>query len=181
MDIEEAIKKRVSVRGYDNRPIARSDIQLCLDAARLAPSACNAQPWEFIILDRPKLRGKACDAVLDGIYGLNAFIRNAPVLVVVVTDEKKWLVKVCDVVRSTKLYLIDLGIACEHLVLRAMELGIGTCYLGWFNERKVKELLGIPKTKRVHIIISMGYPRDGYKPQARLRKELSEITSYPEE
>jgi len=67
---------------------------------------------------------------------------------VVVTDEKKWFVKVCDVVRNTKLYLIDLGIACEHFVLRAMELGIGTCYLGWFNERKVKKILGFLKQKK---------------------------------
>jgi len=67
MDIEEVIKKRASVRKYDSRPIRRNDIQFCLEAARLAPSACNAQPWEFIILDRPKLRSEVCDAMLSGI------------------------------------------------------------------------------------------------------------------
>ncbi len=181
MNIEEAIKKRVSVRKYNKRPVSRDHIQSCLEAARLAPSACNAQPWEFIILDRPRLRSEVCDAMLlGGVYEFNSFIRNAPVLIVIATEEKKWFVKVCDVVRSTKLYLIDLGIACEHLVLRARELGIGTCYLGWFNERKVKKVLGIPKTKRVHIIISMGYPQDGDRFQVRARKELSEMSSYPE-
>lgn len=178
MNIEEVAKKRVSVRKYGNHPVSRSDIHFCLEAARLAPSACNAQPWEFIIVDKPKLLSKLCDAMLSGIYGLNSFIRNAPALVVVVSDEKKWYVKVCGLVRDTKLYLIDLGIACEHFVLRAVELGIGTCYLGWFNEHEVKKLLEIPKTKRVHIVISMGYPQDGDKPKEKARKELSEISFY---
>lgn len=178
MNIEEAIKTRISVRKYDSRLIHRNDIQSCLEAARLAPSACNGQPWEFIIVDKPKLLSELCDAMLKGIYGLNSFIRNAPALVVVVSDEKKWYVKVCDLVRDTKMYLIDLGIACEHFVLRAVELGIGTCYLGWFNECKVKKLLEIPKAKRVHIIIAMGYPQDSDKPKEKSRKELSEISFY---
>jgi len=178
MNIEEAITKRASLRKYAERNIPRNDINSCLEAARLAPSACNAQPWEFIIVDSPELRNKLCDAMLSGIYGLNTFIRHAPVLVAVASDEKKWFVKACNVVRDTKLFLVDLGIACEHFVLRAVELGIGTCYLGWFNERKVKKLLKIPRTKRIHLIISMGYPRDGYNSPKKTRKELSEMSSF---
>ncbi|MCP4652709.1 MAG: NAD(P)H nitroreductase [Candidatus Omnitrophica bacterium] len=178
MSIEEVIKKRLSIRKYDSRPIKREDIRSCLAAAQLAPSACNAQPWEFIIVDTPAIRDTLCDAILSGIYGLNSFIRDAPVLVVVVADEKKWFVKVCDFVRSTKLCLIDLGIACEHFVLRAAELGIGTCYLGWFNERKVKKILKIARTKRVHLVISMGYSLNNDTPQPKPRKELCEISRF---
>jgi nitroreductase len=178
MELMEIIKKRYSVRNYSPQTLKRELISQCLEAARLAPSACNSQPWEFIIVDNRELKGKLCEAMLSGVYGLNTFIKDAPVLVVVVADKAKWLAKVCNFVRDTRLYLIDIGIACDHFVLKARELGIGTCILGWFNEKAVKKLLGVPQSKRIDIIIAMGYPADGFQEKEKNRKKLSEMSVY---
>ena len=179
MDFMELVRQRSSVRSYDEgRAVKREDIASCLEAARLAPSACNSQPWQFIVVDSPDVRADLYKAMTGGIYGMNSFIKSAPVLVVVVTDAVKWFLKMGNAVRDTKMYLIDIGIACEHFILRAAELGIGTCWLGWFNESAVKKVLGIPKTKRVHIIISMGYPAAGSQFQEKVRKDISEIRLY---
>ncbi len=178
MSLIEVIKKRYSVRKYAPRPISRNDINDCLEASRLAPSACNSQPWKFIVVDTAELKNKVASAMLGGIYGLNKFILDAPVLVLIVTEKAKWFSEICNFVRNTRLYLIDIGIACEHFTLRAAELGIGTCILGWFNEAAVKKLLDIPKTKKVEIILSMGYPAENFQPREKNRKSLSEISAY---
>jgi nitroreductase len=179
MDFLELVNKRSSVRSYDSRPVERAEIDSCLEAARLAPSACNSQPWKFIIVDGPEARASLCEAMMSGIYGgMNSFIKGAPVLVVVAVDTAQWLTTVCNVVRDTKLYLIDTGIACEHFVLRAAELGIGTCWIGWFNEKAVKERLNIPRWKRVPAIISMGYPCTRSRGQGALHAEDS-VRGYP--
>jgi nitroreductase len=178
MDFMELVNKRHSVRDYDARPVPREDINACLEAARLAPSACNSQPWQFIVVEDPGLKASLCRAMLSGIYSMNSFIDKAPCLVVVMTDSAKWFTKVCNVLRDTKMYLVDIGIACEHFALAAAERGIGTCLLGWFNERAVKKALDIPLTKRVHIIISMGYPAPGSAVREKNRKTLSEMSSY---
>lgn len=178
MDFMELINKRSSVRKYSRICIKRVDIDKCLEASRLAPSACNSQPWQFIIIDTPELKDKLSQAMLSGIYGLNVFIKNAPVLVAIVTDKAKFFTKICNFVRDTRLYLIDIGIACEHFVLCAAELGIGTCILGWFNEKAAKKALGVPKEKKIELVISMGYPADGLEPRPKDRKSLSEISLY---
>src|SRR3989338_298516 len=173
----ELVKQRTSVRKYDPRPIKREDIDRCLEAARLAPSACNSQPWHFIIVDNPELKERVSAAMLSGVYGLNSFAKNARVLVAVVTEKSKWFTKVCNVLRDTKMYLIDIGVSCQHFILQATELGIGTCWMGWFNEKAVKKVLGIPRNKRVEVIISMGYPASDFYPPEKNRKSLSEISN----
>jgi len=199
MDFLELVKKRSSVREYDSRPVKREEIESCIEAARLAPSACNLQPWRFIIADTPDARNRLCAAMTSGIYGMNSFVKSAPALAVV-TDRAAWPVTIGNAVRDTKLHLIDIGIACEHFILRAAELGIGTCWLGWFSEKAVKKLLALPKAERVHVIISMGYPcrcsreqgalhaedsTEGYPPAGfqsleKVRKPVSEIRTYAE-
>jgi len=178
MDLMEVIRKRSSVRKYGERLVRREDIDECLEAARLAPSACNSQPWEFIVVDAEPVRGRLCDAMLGGIYGMNSFIRQAPVLVAVVTDCGSWFPKVCNTLRDTKMYLVDLGIACEHFALRAAELGIGTCYLGWFNEKAAKKALGIGRGKRIQIALAVGYPSPDWEVREKTRKSLAEMSEY---
>lgn len=178
MSLMEVIEKRSSVRKYAPRPVGKNEINACLEASRLAPSACNSQPWKFIVVDTPELKNKLASAMLCGIYGLNKFILDAPVLVLIVTERTKWFSEICNFVRNTRLYLIDIGIACEHFTLRAAELGIGTCILGWFNEPAVKKLLNIPKNQKIEIILSMGYPAENLQPREKNRKSLSEISTY---
>jgi len=180
MNFLELAKIRESVRKYDSRPVKREDILTCLEAARLAPSACNSQPWEFIVVDKPELKAKTAAAALSGIYGMNTFIKDAPVLIAVVSDSFRILTKIGSGLRDSSFYLVDLGIACEHLVLEAAELGLGTCWLGWFNEKAVKKVLNVGHGKRIHIMISLGYPAEGYIQHEKARKELSEMAKFPD-
>ena len=157
MDLLELLKQRKSVRDFLDRPVERKEIMTCLEAARVAPSACNSQPWKFIIVDDRELKEKLCARAFSGIYSINSFCKTAPVMVVVVSEKSRFLARIGGLFRGTKYYLIDIGIACEHFVLQAEELGLGTCWIGWFNEGAVKSLLGVPESKKIDVLIALGY------------------------
>ncbi|MDP3790903.1 MAG: nitroreductase family protein [Candidatus Omnitrophota bacterium] len=173
----ELVNKRSSVRRYSARPIPREVIGRCLEAARLAPSACNSQPWYFIIVDDPSLKDKISAAAFSGIYSMNSFAKNAPALAVVVREKSSRLAAAGGCFRGVQYNLIDIGIACEHFILQAAEDGVGTCWLGWFNERAVKKALGIPREKKADMIISMGYP-EKISERPKTRKSLDEISTF---
>jgi len=177
MKFLELVKKRSSVRRYAARPVPREVIEKCLEAARLTPSACNSQPWRFIVVSDPALKDKLGEIAFSGIYSMNSFAKKAPALVVVVRQRSSKAATAGGFFRGTQYNLIDLGAACEHFVLQAAEEGIGTCWLGWFNEKKVKRLLGIKRGSRADIIISMGYP-ESEKQREKSRKPLSEISRF---
>jgi nitroreductase len=110
---------------------------------------------------------------------MNSFARKAPVWVVVVREKSGYVARLGGFLRGVKYSLIDTGIAAEHLVLQAEEEGLGTCWLGWFNERVIKRGLGIPRDKSVDIIISMGYPaEDTASPAARPRRSPEEVLRF---
>ena len=180
MNFLELVKKRKSTRNYSSRPVAREVIERCLEAARMAPSACNAQPWSFIVLDNKELKDKVSDAAFSPPYTLNAFAKNAPVLIAVVTERTRYVTRVAGFFRGIHFALVDVAIACEHLVLQAEEEGVGTCWLGWFNEKKVKKILNIPNRKKIDIIISMGYPEKD-EPRERIRRPLDKIRRFNKE
>jgi nitroreductase len=169
--------KRRSVRKYLDKPVEKEKIAMCLEAARLAPSACNSQPWKFIVVDNPVLKDAVCDAVFSGAYRTNMFAKKAPVLVAVVSDKGNFIAKVGGFLRDTRYYLIDIGIAAEHFMLQAAELGLGTCCLGWFSEKEAKKELSVPAGNRVDLFISVGYP-EGQDEAGKIRKHMSEIASY---
>lgn len=169
--------KRRSVRRFASKPVSKENILKCIEAARLAPSACNSQPWHFIVVDDPGLKARVSDRIFSGLYSMNKFAKEAPVLVAVVSEKMKFLASVGAQVRDTRYYLMDIGIACEHLVLQAQELGIGTCWMGWFDEKALKEELKIPKNKKIDIVIALGYPAED-KIVLKTRKPLGEIHSF---
>lgn len=177
MNFLELVKKRRSTRSYLSRPVPRDAIDRCLEAARVAPSACNSQPWSFIVLDDEDFKNRVVEVAFSAPYSLNSFAKKAPVLIVVVTERPKYITKLAGYFRGMQYSLIDIGIACEHLVLQAEEEGIGTCWLGWFNEKAVKKILRIPKRKKVDIIISMGYAesREGIEKE---KKSLDKIRRF---
>ena len=157
----ELVRQRQSVRAYDPaRPVERAAIERCLEAARLAPSACNSQPWQFIVVDQPADRDALAAAAFSGVHAFNKFAAAAPVLIVAVRELSKFSARVGGWVRGLDYSLIDLGIACEHLVLQATEEGLGTCWLGWFDERAVRKVLGLPRGAKIDIIIALGYAAD---------------------
>ena len=157
MVLLDLIRHRKSVRDFLDRPVEREKIMMCLEAARLAPSACNSQPWKFIVVDDRQLKNKLCKAAFSGIYSINAFCKMAPVIVVVISEKSKFIARIGGMFRGTKYYLIDIGIACEHFILQAEDLDLGTCWIGWFNEEAVKSILNIPRHKKIDILIALGY------------------------
>ena len=173
----ELANNRYSVRHYKTTPVAREMINRCLEAARLAPSACNSQPWKFIVIDDPALKDELAKAAFEGLLDFNHFAYTAPVLVLMVSERQKAFAKIAGVVKKKNFCLMDIGIAAEHFCLQAAEEELGTCMLGWFNEKRVKKMLSIPKLKRVELIISVGFSADEKTPQKN-RKPTDKMSVY---
>jgi nitroreductase len=177
MSFLELAAKRESTRHYAPTPVPREALERCLEAARLAPSACNSQPWHFVVVDSEPLRGRLAREAFSGLYSMNRFAEEAPALIVVVTDRSTYIARLGGQFRGMQYSLVDIGIAGEHLALQAAEEGLGTCWLGWFNEKAVKRTLGLPRGARVDILISLGYPAEpGVR--GKQRKTLDEIREY---
>jgi nitroreductase len=177
MSFLELAKKRYSVRNYDTAPVSQEKVLRCVEAARLAPSACNSQPWKFIVVDAPELKSKLAKAAFEGILDFNHFAYRAPVLVLIVSERQKLSAKLGALIKKKNFSQMDIGIAAEHFCLQAADEDLGTCLLGWFNEKKVKQLLSIPMLKRVELMISVGYSADKKCP-TKNRKSIEEILDY---
>jgi len=161
MAVMDSIKQRKSVRKYLDKPVEREKIIECIEAARLAPSAENVQPWRFIVIDDPELKEEFCSQVFSGIYKPTRFTIHAPVIVVILAKLDIIANVIGKTIQGTSYYLLDIGIAGEHLVLQAQEYGIGSCWIGWFNAKKAKKVLNIPSRYKVVSLIAMGYPAEG--------------------
>lgn len=172
----DLVRKRQSARSYRPQPIARDSIEQCLIAAQAAPSACNSQPWHFIVVDDPELKNKLASKIFSGPYAVNGFAKSAPALIVVVSEKEKFLSKIGGYLRGVSYYLIDIGIAIEHFILQAEELNLRTCWIGWFDEKAAKNILSVPHGKKIDCIVSLGYSDE--PPRPKKRKTLDEISSY---
>lgn len=177
MEFSELIQNRHSIRSYDGRPVPRELIDRCLEAARLAPSACNSQPWTFIVVDDRDTIDRIAEEACSGVYRLNRFIRSAPVLIVVITENSKYIARLGGKIRDVRYNLIDIGIAGDHLTLQAQELGLDTCWLGWFREQGVRAVLGLSKEIQIDVMFSMGY-RDHAPLPEKKRRSLDDIRRY---
>lgn len=171
------VKQRQSTRGYLARPVDRAVIERCLDAARLAPSACNAQPWTFVVVDHAELKNRLADLTANRLLPLNHWTKQAPVHLAVVVEKANLTSRLGTAVKRKDFAWMDVAIAAEHFCLQATAEGLGTCMLGWFQETKVKALLQIPPHKRVGLLITLGYPaEDALRP--KVRKRLAEMTRW---
>ena len=175
----ELVARRKSVRRYDpQRVVEREKLELCLEAARMAPSACNAQPWRFIVVDDPPLRERVARQTFGQLVSFNRFAVQAPALVVIVAEEGRVVPKLGGLLKDTRYSLMDIGIAAEHFCLQAAEEGLGTCMLGWFDEAGIRRLLRIPAARRVALVMTVGYPADPDAPRMRGRKTIDEIRTF---
>ena len=176
MDFQELVLKRQSTRKYLPDTVDKKLIEKCLEAARLAPSACNSQPWRFVIVDdreKIKVLGEAAAGL-----GMNGFAAGVPVIVAVVLEKMNFTAKVGSMLKNKDYCMLDLGIAVEHFCLQAAEESLGTCILGWFDEKKVAKLLGVPKGKRIPLLITLGHPDCDIR--KKVRKPMEEISSWNE-
>lgn len=180
MTLMECIRQRYALRQYSDTPVDREDLLYCAEAARLAPSAFNLQPWKFIIVDDPELRSKVAAAVANPILKSNVFIKQAPALVVVVRDTSTGLSnRLKSMVTRSNLSSFDIGCAVENFCLAACDRGLGSCVVGWFKANRIKELLFIPDDREVALVIGVGYPHpDVTPPEDKDRKALMQVCSF---
>ena len=175
-DFLRLAEERQSDRKYHDKPVEEEKLLRCLEAARLAPSACNAQPWTFIVINDKELKDAVARETSGGVLPLNHFTRQAPILVVLVLEKPNITSRFGEVVKDKKFTIMDLGISASHFCLQAASEGLGSCMIGWFNENKVKELLNIPKNKRPMLIITLGYPAG--KKRKKIRKKPDDVIRY---
>jgi nitroreductase len=177
--ILDLIKERFSVRKYQDKPVEQEKLDLILEAARLAPSASNSQPWHFyVVRDKGKIKALSRDMPLRSSIVINSFIAQAPVVIVATAGPISLLYKIASYIVNKRWYYMDVAIALEHMALTAWEQGIGSCWIGWFDEKKVKALLDIPHDQEVVAMLTLGYPKDGRLPFPKHRKKLAEIVQY---
>ena len=174
--IFDLIVSRQSDRKYSDKTVEKEKLDRIVEAGRMAPSACNAQPWKFIVVTNPQLVHKVADAASAKLIGMNSFVAQAPVILVIVREKPNMSSKVGATIKNKDYSLIDIGIATENICLQAKAEGIGSCIIGWFDERRIKKLLDIPKSKRVELIITLGYSLSEIR--EKKRKPSEEIVSY---
>ncbi len=167
----EAIRRRRSVRAYATTPVPKKKLEVALEAARLAPSAENRQPWYFVVVTDPEKRKQIARS---GMFA--RFLKEAPAVIVGCGDMKA----------SPKWHVIDVAIAMQNMVLAATAEGLGTCWVGSFNEGLVRRLLKLPERFKVVALLAVGYPREKSDLTAKFvhlvhrRKKLEEIVGFEE-
>lgn len=172
----DLVKTRQSVRSYLDKPVEEEKLQRILEAARLAPSACNAQPWKLIVVDDYEKRMAIAEASSSRILPINHFVRQAPIQIVIVEERENFIAKLGGYARNKHYPPIDIGIVAAHICLAATDEGLGSCIIGWHDEKKIKKILDIPNGKRVMVIILLGYSKQPLR--TKHRKSLSEVVSY---
>jgi len=178
MRFSELMIARESVRDYDSRPVEDEKLKQLIEAVRLAPSASNSQPWTLILVTEPGLRESLARATFSRFVSFNSFSLRAPVMAVLTLDKPKIITQIGGRIKDKEYPLIDIGIAASHLCLQAAELGLGTCMIGWFDEKKVKELLSIPKNTGVGLLLTIGYPAVDRPDRKKVRKPADAMSIY---
>ncbi|UCD73656.1 MAG: nitroreductase family protein [Candidatus Bathyarchaeota archaeon] len=163
MSILDTIKERGSIRRYMIKPIPRDELLKVVEAARLAQSAANRQPWQFILVTDDAVKKNLAVAARN-----QRFVGEAAAVMVCLANPEE-----SARVGPFEGFLIDLAIAIENMTLTGWDLGIGSCWIGAFNENDVKDLLDIPENLRVVSLLTLGYPDE--KPRTKNRKSLKEI------
>ncbi len=168
MNVLKVIKERRSVRRYKPDPIPDEVLIRVLDAARFSPSGKNLQPWKFILVRDDKVKKRLAEASAG-----QSFIARAPIVVAACGFPNDCYSRMGNYMKS---WPIDVAIAVEHLILQAQEEGLGTCWIGAFEEKEVKRILQVPEDVKVLALTPLGYPDE--IPRSRGRKNLEEIVVY---
>ena len=174
----DLVKRRRSTRSYLPDPVPREMIERCIEAATYAPTACNTQSWRFIVAEGD-LKTELVEKSLGGMIVPNRFAERAPAIVVIATDMDLVTHRIGGRLKGIDYHLIDAGIAGEHFVLQAAELGLGTCWIGWFDKKAVKRLLRLPAGWDVPAMLTVGYPAE--EPPEKARKRVDEVVEFRRE
>ena len=170
MDVKEAIEKRRSIRKYQDREVSQDIINELIEAARLSPSAYNAQPWKFKIVNNNDIIEKMKQ---EKVFK-HEFVYTAPLIIICCGLEESYPEKASENFNLRDLVYGDLGIASQNLVLRATELGLGSCYVGIIDREKIRKILDISENYIIPYVITIGYSDEDS--EANSRKNRDEIT-----
>ena len=177
MEFESLIKARESIRSYSNKKVEDEKINFVLESARLAPSWRNRQCWQFVVVKDKKIIKDLSKTSI-----INLWLKKVPVIIVACGDPKQSGLR-----NGINYFIVDVSIALENIVLAATDKGLGTCWIGGFNEKKVKEILEIPEHIRVVALTPLGYPAEKKRffenlakivTQSKKRKSLDKIIHY---
>ena len=180
---QKVLGGRRSIRRFLPTPVEPDKLRACLEAARIAPSAHNEQPWRFIVVDDPALKERLAAAAFSGFYSGSKFAAQAPVILVLLAKHGRAVARLGSRIQGVPYYLIDMGIAGEHIVLQAEELGLATCWMGWFNYGGARKVLRIPREFKLVALMPLGYAasRPRREPPRRAYDEIVASNKVPRE
>ena len=177
-DYFDLVNKRESCRNFDpDRPVEKEKLMRCAEAARLAPSACNGQPWRYLIVTNAEFAAKLKPLMME--LGQNKFLQKCPAFAVVLEEPTVMKVSLSEKFKDQNFAPIDVGLSVSQFCYAATEQGLSTCLIGWHNEKKIRELFGVPKTSRVRLVIAVGYAASD-KLREKIRKPAEEVIQYIE-
>lgn len=166
MELVDTIQNRYSCRKFRKKHIDIALLEKCVITAHLAPSACNAQPWKFYIVNGEEVRK-------EFVKLTQPFTEHAS-FIVVEEDKPNMQQRIVNKLKDQEYSKVDIGLACGYLCLQASELGLATCMIGYFHEAKIKERLGIAEKKRLRLVIAIGYA-DPIEKRNFKRKDVQDI------
>lgn len=174
-DIESLFLHRQSCREFTDKDIPDELVEKICKLALLSPSACNSQPWKLIAV-----KGERKDALAKAMQdlGMNKFASDAPVLIAVIEGKSNLSATVSSRFKDNDFLHNDIGILTAHLILAAEAAGLGTCILGWRNEKNIREVLKLNEKVRIPHVIALGYPPKAYEIRQKKRKDFTETFSF---
>lgn len=180
MDFLEMLAKRESCRGYNGVAASREDLVKIVEAGRLSPSGCNAQPWKFIVVDEEQALAKLRDAlVVEGGATGAPWSDQCKSYIIVVETPAKIMPAAFDHYQDTQRFAQgDLGMAVMNMCYEAMDLGLSTCILGMNDQKKMEEYFSIPEGYEVRMVLAVGYPAKETEPRKKMRKPMEEVCSF---
>ncbi len=174
---------RRSIRRYLPTPVEPDKLRACLEAARIAPSAHNAQPCRIVVVDEPGLKDRLAEKAFSGLYRGSKFAAAAPVILVLLAKRSFVAHQLGSRYHRVHYYLVDIGVAGEHIVLQAQELGLATCWMGWFSRRHVRKVLNVPRRLKIVALMPVGYAekRPTREPPRKTLEEMAAFNRVPQD
>ena len=173
---EKLVNSRQSCRNFSNRAVENDKLEKLIKMSLLAPSATNGQPWSFDVVNNPEISANVAKALQD--LGLNKFSKDAPAFITVCEERASLIEKIGMAVKDKDYVANDLGIITAHIVLSAQSLGLSTCILGWINQKKLQAALNLPKSKKIHLVIAVGYGDEKNKLRQKKRKPIEKTVRF---
>ncbi|MGM9661494.1 MAG: nitroreductase family protein [Oscillospiraceae bacterium] len=179
MDFLTVMEQRRSCRAYEAKPVAREDLLKIVEAGRLTPSACNSQPWRFIVVDEPEAKERLCDAlVTDSGLCSCAWRDQVPAFIALCEQEARIIPRAAAYFGTTQRFAQgDIGAAAMNMCHEAMDLGLGTCIIGTVDQKKMERHFGVPAGCEVRLVIAVGYAAEAPE-TAKVRKPLEEVCGF---